>query len=77
MNGQEKQMLQDFIQEKLDGKIGNFATFDFKSLNGSDKFGCSGRRFDSDDTEIMRAVYVLLWVRQSYSCNQSKRRKCD
>ena len=61
MNGQEKQLVQDFIREKLDGKIGNFAAFDFKSLNGSDQFGCPGRRFDSDDTEIMRAVYVLLW----------------
>ena len=53
--------LQDFIQEKLDGKIKDSAIFDFKSLNGSDQFGCPGRRFDSDDTEIMRAVYVLLW----------------
>ena len=35
--------MQDFIQEKLDGKIENFAIFDFKSLNGSDQFGCPGR----------------------------------
>ena len=36
--------MQDFIQEKLDGKIKDSAIFDFKSLNGSDQFGCPGRR---------------------------------
>ncbi len=61
MDERAKQLLLDFIQEKLDGKLDNIRTFDFKTLRGDDKFGCPGRYFDCDDTEIMRAVYVVLW----------------
>ena len=61
MDEKTKNLLQDFIQEKLDGKLDNIRTFDFKSLRGDDKFGCPGRYFDCDDTEIMRAIYVVLW----------------
>ena len=61
MDERAKQLLLDFIQEKLDGQFDSIRTFDFKTLRGDDKFGCPGRYFDCDDTEIMRTVYVLLW----------------
>ena len=59
MDEKARHLLQDFIQEKLDGKLNNIRTFDIKTLRGDDKFGCPGRYFDCDDTEIMRAIYVV------------------
>ena len=61
MDERARCLLLDFIREKLDGKLDNIRTFDTKTLRGDDKFGCPGRYFDCDDTEIMRAVYVVLW----------------
>lgn len=61
MDERAEQRIQEFIQEKLNGEIDNFKSFDFKTLRNSEKFGCPGRYFDCDDTEIMRAVYVVLW----------------
>ena len=61
MDERARQLLLDFIQEKLNGKLDNIRTFDIKTLRGDDKFGCPGRYFDCDDTEIMRAIYVALW----------------
>ena len=61
MDEKARQTLQDFIQEKLNGDPDGILTFDFKTLRDSEKFGCPGRRFDGDDTEIVRAVCVVLW----------------
>ncbi len=61
MDERAKKLLLDFIQEKLNGNIDNIRDFDFKTLRESDKFGCPRRYFDCDDTEVMRAVYVVLW----------------
>ena len=61
MNERARRLLLDFIQEKLDGKLDNIRTFSIKTLRNDNKFGCPGRYFDCDDTEIMRAIYVVLW----------------
>ena len=61
MDERARQLLQDFIREKLNGTLENIRTFNIKTLRGDDKFGCPGRYFDCDDTEIMRAIYVVLW----------------
>ena len=61
MDEKARQILRAFIQEKLNGRLDDILTFDFKTLRESEKFGCPGRRFDSDDTEIVRAVCVVLW----------------
>ena len=61
MDEKARQTLQDFIQEKLKGDLDEILTFDFKTLRESEKFGCPGRRFDADYTEIVRAVCVVLW----------------
>ena len=55
-------LIRDFISEKLSGDPGAWLDFDHLSLYDSEKYGCPGRQFDCDDTEIMRAVYVLLWA---------------
>ena len=61
MDERARHLLLDFIREKLDGKPDGIRTFDIKTLRNDDKFGCPGRYFDCDDTEIMRAIYVVLW----------------
>lgn len=55
------QLLKSFVTEKLSGALENLREFDFRTLKDSEKFGCPGRNFDCDDTEIMRAIFVLLW----------------
>lgn len=59
-----KKLVQEFVREKLNGIITNWKHFDTKELSGSDRFGCPGRWFDCDDTNLMRAVYILLWGRE-------------
>lgn len=54
-------LVSEFTQEVLHGDWDAWKNFDFKSLSDSEKFGCPGRNFDCDDTNIMRAVYVVLW----------------
>lgn len=53
--------VRDFIDEMLEGDVDNLASFNFKTLKNSEKFGCPHRNFDCDDTNIMRALYVVLW----------------
>ena len=59
MDEKARQSLRSFIQEKLNNKLDDILTFDFKTLRESEKFGCSGRRFDGDDMEIVRAISVV------------------
>ena len=61
MDEKARLILRAFIREKLNGKLDELLTFDFKTLRGSEAFGCPGRRFDGDDTEIVRAICVVLW----------------
>lgn len=56
-----KILLKEFAAEVLSGDFNNLKHFDFKTLKDSGKYGCPDRNFDCDDTNIMRAVYVLLW----------------
>ena len=58
---QAKQLVKEFVNENLSGDLTCFRDFDFKTLRQSEKFGCPGRNFDCDDTNIMRAIYVVLW----------------
>lgn len=55
-------LLRAFVREKLDGDLRNFREFDFEALKGDERFGCADpRKFDGDNTFIIRAVYVLLF----------------
>ena len=57
-------LLQDFIEEKLEGNIENFKYYNFMNLENDNKFGkCSklGNSFDPDDSEIARTVYYLIF----------------
>ncbi|MBE6356252.1 MAG: hypothetical protein E7058_03965 [Lentisphaerae bacterium] len=61
MGHDAKKLISDFINDHLSGDLNNIRNFDFETLYSSQKFGCPGRKFDCDDTNIMRAIYVILW----------------
>lgn len=55
------QTIQDFSDKYLSGNLDNLADFQLTRLKNDKRFGCPGRSFDSDDTEIMRCIYVALF----------------
>ena len=59
MKGAE--LIRKFVDEVLSGDWKKFETFDVRTLQTSELYGCPGRNFDCDDTELMRAAYVVLW----------------
>lgn len=61
MARQAKQLIKEFVIEFLAGDWEQFKNFDLNLLETSEKFGCPGRIFDCDDSNLMRAVYVVLW----------------
>lgn len=56
-----KDIIRAFIVERLDGDCQNFSNFNLYRLTGDDKYGCPGRHFDPDDTNIMRAIYCVVF----------------
>lgn len=56
-----KKLLRQFTAEKLDGKLEKLKDFDFLELKHSKVYGCPGRGFDCDDTNLARAIYALVW----------------
>lgn len=56
-----KNLVGSFVEKHLKGDFSALKKFDFTTLKGNKLFGCDGRAFDSDDTNLARAIYVLLW----------------
>ena len=56
-----KELVTRFIEEKLDGDVNRIAAFPLGNLRYDDTYGCPNRNFDSDDTELMRAIYCLVF----------------
>lgn len=52
------EIINSLVAEKLDGNIQRLANFPLGSLRNDKVYGCPGRNFDSDDTELMRAIFV-------------------
>lgn len=55
------ELIKSFVQEKLDGDISHLATFPLGNLRNDEVYGCPDRNFDSDDTELMRAIYCVVF----------------
>ena len=53
------EIFSEFISKELDGDIQKLLDYDLKQLKNNVVFGCPNRRFDPDDTNIMRAIYCL------------------
>ena len=56
-----KELVTQFIEEYLGGDISRLATFPLGNLRNDKVYGCPDRNFDSDDTELMRAIYCLVF----------------
>lgn len=56
-----KELVAQFIEDYLGGDISRLATFPLGNLRNDKVYGCPGRNFDSDDTELMRAIYCLVF----------------
>lgn len=59
-------LINDFVNEFLEGNINRLKTFCFDSLEGNEKYGkpsmIKGRwNFDCDDTGLARAIYCVVW----------------
>ena len=55
------ELITSFVQEKLYGDITRLATFPLGNLRNDKTYGCPERKFDSDDTELMRAIYCVVF----------------
>ena len=57
-----KHLINDFVEERLQGDLSKLACFDFAQLRGDRKYGsCSGNLFDCDNTNLANAIYLLVF----------------
>ena len=56
-----EELIITFVDDKLNGNIDLLVTFPLSSLQYDKTFGCPNRKFDCDDTELIRAIYCLVF----------------
>ena len=57
-----KSLINNFVEERLQGNLNELVHFDFAQLRGDKKYGvCSGRSFDCDNTNLSKAIYLLVF----------------
>ena len=57
-----KSLINSFVEERLQGNLNELASFDFAQLRGDKKYSvCSGDSFDCDNTNLSKAIYLLLF----------------
>ena len=58
-----KELIRNFIKEKLDGDISKLATFDFGTLREDQKYGdCKGFAFSVDKCNIVKAIMSVVFA---------------
>ena len=57
----EKQLVKDFLSDYLGNDINKFKDFDLNTLSNSPKYGCVDGNFDCENSNLLKAVYLLLW----------------
>ena len=58
-----KELIQDFIKEKLDDDINKLATFDFGTLREDPKYGdCKGFAYSIDKCNIVKAIMSIVFA---------------
>jgi ADP-ribosylglycohydrolase len=58
----ERQLIKDFIEQKLAGDINRMIDFDFNTLKNDEKFGdCRGFAFSVEKTNIMKAIMSVAF----------------
>ena len=62
MHEDARQLVCDFVKERLNGELDRLKDFNFSALENDVKYGQQeGLGFDADDCLLARAIYVLLW----------------
>ena len=57
-----KSLINNFVEERLQGKLNELVSFDFAQLRGDKKYGvCGGNSFDCDNTKLSKAIYLLVF----------------
>ena len=57
-----RELVQDFVAERLGGDLGKLKDFNLSSLENDEKYGqLPGNDFDADDCQLSRAIYVIVW----------------
>ncbi len=54
-------LIRSFQYVWLEGDLDRLATFQLSELRNDETFGCPGRKFDCDDTELLRAIYCVVF----------------
>jgi len=61
-NEDARQLVRDFVKERLNGELDRLKDFNFATLEDDVKYGQQeGLDFDADDCLLARAIYVLVW----------------
>ena len=55
-------LLRQFVAEELNGNLQALADYDLATLEGHPLYGAPGRTFDTDDCNLARAIYALLYT---------------
>ena len=50
-----------FVKERLKGNVDSIIEYDLGQLRSDKQYGCPGRQFDPDDTNLMRAIYCIVF----------------
>lgn len=56
-----KSLIRSFVDKHLDGNIDALATYELSSLKDNKMYGNPRRYYDSDDTELIRAIYCVVF----------------
>ena len=57
-----KSLINNFVEERLQGNLNELVHFDFAQLRGDKKYGvCTGNKFDCDNTNLSKAIYSLVF----------------
>lgn len=54
-------IVSSFVKEYLNNEIDKLGSFYLGNLVNDKTYGCPGRKFDPDDTELMRAIYCIVF----------------
>lgn len=55
------ELISAFVAERLGGDLQRLVNFPLGSLRNDKVYGCPNRNFDSDDTELVRAIYCVVF----------------
>ena len=55
-------LVRRFVAEELHGEVGALAAYDLSTLEGHPLYGAPGRTFDTDDCNLVRAIFAVLYA---------------